>query len=61
MKKNFFQKIDKMFTKAETGGQTAANTLHRWSINILLGFMAYNIYSIFAGYNETLLSVRVVL
>lgn len=57
--KRFFQAVDKLFTRAEVKGQNAANTIHRWSINLLLGFMAYNIYSIFAGYNQTLLNIRV--
>lgn len=59
MARQFFKKVNKFLTRWELKGHNAANTLHRWTINAILLTLAYNIFTIFRGYNETLLSLRV--
>lgn len=58
MRRNFFKKLDAWLSKAELKGQNFANSAHKWAINIVLLTMAYNIYGIFSGYNDTMLAMR---
>ena len=58
MRRNFFKKLDSWLSKAELKGQNFANSAHKWAINIVLLTMLYNIYGIFSGYNDTMLTMR---
>ena len=54
-----WNKFDKVFTRVETKSFDVANTLHRWTINGILCFCAYSIYSMGADYNEQFRESRV--
>ena len=60
MFRRFLKRFDHVLTRWETRGHNWANTAHRWAINGLLLFMAYNICTILAGYNETMREIRVI-
>jgi hypothetical protein len=59
MSRQFFRKINTLLERWELKGHKAANTIHRWTINCVLLFMAYNIYGIMKGYNDSFLELRV--
>jgi hypothetical protein len=44
-------RFEKLFVKMELFGVKAANKLHRGFINIVLLFIAYNMYSFVSNYN----------
>lgn len=60
MAREFFKKVDKLLTRWELRGHNAANTMHRYAVNAILLTMAYNIFTIFRGYNTTMIDMRVI-
>lgn len=56
--RKYFKALDAFLSKHEKKGHETANRLHRYAINSILLVMGYNIYTIFAGYNQSLLNVR---
>jgi hypothetical protein len=59
MARRFFQRLDKFLTKWELKGVKAADRAHRYAINAILLFIGYNLYTIFKGYNDTMVAIRV--
>lgn len=51
--------MDQLLTRWELRGQNTANTLHRWSINLILMGIGYNLFTIVRGYNNTMFELRV--
>ena len=43
--------FEKFTSKMELMGQTAANKAHRYFINLVFAFMAYNVYYFVTTYN----------
>jgi hypothetical protein len=48
----FFVRMDKWLTNMEARGFHVANTLHRWTINVILMGCGYGVYTIFRDYNQ---------
>lgn len=59
MSRKFFRKLDQVLTRWELKGQSAANTLHRWTINVILLGIGYNLFTVVNGYNRTMYEMRV--
>lgn len=59
MAREFFRKVNKFLTRWELKGHNAANTMHRYAVNVILLTMAYNIFTILRGYNSTMIDMRV--
>ena len=59
MSREFFKRLNKWLTRYELRGKNVADNAHRWTINIILLVLGYNIFTIFKGYNDTMLSLRV--
>lgn len=56
-----WKKIDSWLTKAEKAGFKVANKAHIYVVNGLLILFAYNVYTVFRGYNEFFLEARVII
>lgn len=61
MSREFFERVNRFLNRYELRGSNAADNAHRWTINVILLVLGYNIFTIFKGYNDTMLSLRVVL
>ena len=59
MSRRFFKRVDKFMTRWELKGHNAANTAHRWAINLILLGIGYNLFTIIRGYNTTMVDMRV--
>ena len=57
---SFWQKFDKVLSKAEKTGFKAANKAHYYAVNIILASCAYGIYTIFRDYNNFFKDARVI-
>jgi hypothetical protein len=55
----FWNKLDKVFQRFEKKGFEAANYAHRWTINCILIFCVYTVYSIGSEYNQQFREARV--
>lgn len=52
MSKDFKDRFNTWFTKMELLGVKAANKAHRYFINGILLFMAWNVYTFIVNYNN---------
>ena len=55
---NIKLKFDQKMTKWQDKGFHAANRLHKFSINVCLAFIGYQIYSFLKDYNDFFLRAR---
>lgn len=58
MPRRWMDRFNRVLGRAELVGYRWANKVHLWSVNILLGFIAYTTYSIFRDYNSYHLQKR---
>ena len=56
---SFWKKLDKMLYKFEQKGFDTANTLHKWSVNLLICGFLYGSYTLFRDYNTFFKDARV--
>ena len=56
---SFFKKLNNFVNSVEKKGFKAANTAHRWAINGILLFIAYEVYSLLRDYNDGFMEARV--
>jgi hypothetical protein len=54
-----WKKLDALLTRAENKGFKIANKAHVYFVNGILILIAYNVYTVFRGYNEFFLEARV--
>lgn len=54
-----WKKLDALLSKAEAKGFKMANKAHVYVVNGILCLIAYNVYTVFRGYNEFFLEARV--
>ena len=57
-KGRIYEQFDKKMTVWENKGFRVANRMHRYAVNGMLLFIAYQIYDILASYNDLLLHAR---
>lgn len=55
---NLKKRLDVGLTKWEKKGFQGANRLHKYAVNGLLLFIAYNFYQFLSSYNEQFLHIR---
>ncbi|CAD8084091.1 unnamed protein product [Paramecium primaurelia] len=53
-----WKKLDALLSKAEAKGFKMANKAHVYVVNGILCLIAYNVYTVFRGYNEFFLEAR---
>jgi hypothetical protein len=56
---SFFKKLNNFVNSVEKKGFKAANTAHRWAVNGILLFIAYEVYSLLRDYNDGFMEARV--